>query len=389
MMKIYGSSEQSCFVGGGCRNRKFRKRRRSGSNSVIDTLEKWKKYNSELEFVKNGAKMANHKAPAKGSKKGCMRGKGGPQNSDCNYRGVRQRIWGKWVAEIREPINGNQNNVGNKKPNRLWLGTFSTALEAALAYDEAARAMYGPCARLNFPDYNMEQEEEDEEEDEEEPACSNEETEETEKKHEVIMVKREETEEEWNPRGNCEDFSVIRSEASFGKKQMEEVISEILELCSSDHSQNEKYEVEGLSNSGHHLPVYLKNMKEADLEVCYYDYSFLRPDYDFGLDGSTISDNGLSSSNPFLTHLTKSGTSTEVDVVGDDSGAFPSSAHEAARGGVVAGDSDEAVEAEVGDVRVEIIVKEDVGGFDVTMNELSWTAFMEIGQTPRCTFGNS
>ncbi|KAL4381757.1 Dehydration-responsive element-binding protein 2A [Arachis hypogaea] len=77
-----------------------------------------------------------------------MRGKGGPQNYDCKFRGVRQKIWGKWVAEIREPINSKR--VG-EKANRLWLGTFSIALEAALTYDEVAKTMYGPGARLNFP----------------------------------------------------------------------------------------------------------------------------------------------------------------------------------------------------------------------------------------------
>ncbi|KAK9742298.1 hypothetical protein RND81_03G162400 [Saponaria officinalis] len=125
------------------RQRKPR-RRRDGSVSVADTIAKWKKLNSGLDL---GPTHVNGKPvrrpPAKGSKKGCMKGKGGPENSSCSFRGVRQRTWGKWVAEIREP---------NKGP-RLWLGTFPTAVEAALAYDEAARAMYGPSARLNFPDY--------------------------------------------------------------------------------------------------------------------------------------------------------------------------------------------------------------------------------------------
>lgn len=69
----------------------------------------------------------------------------GPQrNNTSGFKGVHQnRSTGRWIAQL---------GVGGR---RLRLGTFDTAIEAALIYDAAAREHFGEFARLNFPTQEM------------------------------------------------------------------------------------------------------------------------------------------------------------------------------------------------------------------------------------------
>lgn len=65
-----------------------------------------------------------------------------PIHSPCGYRGVKIRVQRgvkRYVAQI------------GVNYHKKWLGVFSTAEEAAMAYDAAAIVEYGEFARLNFP----------------------------------------------------------------------------------------------------------------------------------------------------------------------------------------------------------------------------------------------
>ncbi|CDY53906.1 BnaA07g38140D [Brassica napus] len=109
-------------------------------NDKASPTPRVKRYVEEIRF---GETKPPRKARCKAEKKGGggeRKAKADVSANPIKYRGVRQRRWGSFAAEIRD----------SASRTRIWLGTFATAEEAAVAYDRAAIRLKGHNALTNF-----------------------------------------------------------------------------------------------------------------------------------------------------------------------------------------------------------------------------------------------
>ncbi|KAJ9698901.1 hypothetical protein PVL29_007800 [Vitis rotundifolia] len=108
----------------------------SSSDDEVELVQRVKRHVTEISF--QPSVESPQKEP---TKKRVLRLPESESSRRKKFRGVRQRPWGRWAAEIRDPT----------RRKRLWLGTYDTPEEAATVYDKAAVRLKGPNAVTNFP----------------------------------------------------------------------------------------------------------------------------------------------------------------------------------------------------------------------------------------------